>query len=190
MVFFQTKSPNFGQFWRVLQWKMLVCIFCDHYVYLGPFGIFLAILYICWLFGIFTPYLLVIWYICWLFVIFVGYCYICCFLVYFWLFSIFSRFGLLYQEKSGNLVFNALEVFFFIFCCPVPRSDLWNVAGFEPPTGRPSRWRVKCPYYVMIQSLQLQLDPENVSFKFNQGDRIGRSFDILAVVFFGHFYEF
>jgi hypothetical protein len=25
MVCFQTKNPNLGKFWRVLQWKMLVC---------------------------------------------------------------------------------------------------------------------------------------------------------------------
>jgi hypothetical protein len=36
MVYFQTKNPNLGIFWRVLQWKML---------------------YILWSFGIFSPVL-------------------------------------------------------------------------------------------------------------------------------------
>jgi hypothetical protein len=71
--------------------------------------------YILWPFGIFFGYLIyfmAIWYILWPFGIFCGH------LVYFWLFGIFyghlvyfrlftyvvyfSRFGLLYQEKSGN----------------------------------------------------------------------------------------
>jgi hypothetical protein len=63
---FQTKNPNLGKFWRVLQWRMLVYVMaiwsispqfgrsCGHSIY-------------------FT----VIWYV-------------------------FSRFGILYQEKSGN----------------------------------------------------------------------------------------
>jgi hypothetical protein len=45
MAYFQTKNPNFGKFWRVLQWKMLVYyiaswsilllfgLFCVHLVY-------------------------------------------------------------------------------------------------------------------------------------------------------------
>jgi hypothetical protein len=63
-IFFQTKNPNLGKFWRVLQWKMLVYFTVIWYI-----GI-VAIGYICWLFGIFVGYLvylLVIWYICWLF---------------------------------------------------------------------------------------------------------------------------
>jgi hypothetical protein len=51
MVCFQTKNPNLGKFWGVLQWKMLVyfmdnlSIFCSfvifygHLVYFLPFGI-------------------------------------------------------------------------------------------------------------------------------------------------------
>jgi hypothetical protein len=44
MVCFQTKNPNLGKFWRVLQWK--IGIFCGHLVHftvfcyiLGTFGI-------------------------------------------------------------------------------------------------------------------------------------------------------
>jgi hypothetical protein len=39
MVFFQTKNPNLGKFWRVLQWKMLVC-FITVWNILRPFGRF------------------------------------------------------------------------------------------------------------------------------------------------------
>jgi hypothetical protein len=51
-IFFQTKNPNLDKFCRVLQWKMLVYlwsfgIFYSHMVY------FMAIWYICGLFGIF-----------------------------------------------------------------------------------------------------------------------------------------
>jgi hypothetical protein len=63
MVYFQTKKPYLGNFWRVLQWKML------------------------WTFGLFYSYL----------VYFVAIRYIIGNLVY-----ISSRFGILYQEKSGN----------------------------------------------------------------------------------------
>jgi hypothetical protein len=52
MAYFQTKNPDLGKFWRVLQWKMLVFYmaiwvyfiaiwyFCGHYVYLWLFGVF------------------------------------------------------------------------------------------------------------------------------------------------------
>jgi hypothetical protein len=47
MVCFQTKNPNLGKFWKVLQWKMMV--FYDHFV------LFTAqcyiLLYIWWSFG-------------------------------------------------------------------------------------------------------------------------------------------
>jgi hypothetical protein len=59
MVYFQTKNPHLGKFWRVLQWKMLVYFVAIRPIFL-PLGIF------------------------------------CGLLVY------ISRFGLLYQEKSGN----------------------------------------------------------------------------------------
>jgi hypothetical protein len=51
MVCFQTKNPNLGQFWRVLQCKILVYIFYDHLVY------FTAIGNILWPFGIFYGHL-------------------------------------------------------------------------------------------------------------------------------------
>jgi hypothetical protein len=43
MAYFQTKNPNLGKFWRVLQWKMLIY--------------FVAIWSILWLFGKFPPIL-------------------------------------------------------------------------------------------------------------------------------------
>jgi hypothetical protein len=53
MVCFQTKNPNLGKFWRVLQWKMLVYILC-------PFGLF----YSHWkYFYSHLVYFVVIWYI-------------------------------------------------------------------------------------------------------------------------------
>jgi hypothetical protein len=33
MVYFQTKNPNLGKFWRALEWKMLVYVFYDHLEY-------------------------------------------------------------------------------------------------------------------------------------------------------------
>jgi hypothetical protein len=39
MVYFQTKNFNLGNFWRVLQWKILIYFLC-HAVYLRPFDIF------------------------------------------------------------------------------------------------------------------------------------------------------
>jgi hypothetical protein len=39
MVFFETKNPNLGKFWRVLQLKMLV-YFMPNWSILGSFGIF------------------------------------------------------------------------------------------------------------------------------------------------------
>jgi hypothetical protein len=59
MVYFQTKNPDLGKFWKVFQWKMLVflwpfCLFYGHMVYV------MAIWYILWSFGIFFPF----WYIC------------------------------------------------------------------------------------------------------------------------------
>jgi hypothetical protein len=51
MVYFQTKNPILGKFWKVLQWKMLV--------FYGQMVYFMAIWYIMWSFGIFFPF----WYI-------------------------------------------------------------------------------------------------------------------------------
>jgi hypothetical protein len=52
MVYFQTKKPNLGNFWRVSRWKMLV-YFIDIWYIFQPFGILYGDL----------VYFLVIWYI-------------------------------------------------------------------------------------------------------------------------------
>jgi hypothetical protein len=66
MVYCQTKNSSLGQFWRVLQWKMLVecMVICS---ILWPFDTCYGL----------SVYFVVIWYS-------------------------FPRFGILYQEKSGN----------------------------------------------------------------------------------------
>jgi hypothetical protein len=45
MVCFQTKNPNLGKFWRVLQWKIMV-------FFMDTWSIFTAFCYILWTFGI------------------------------------------------------------------------------------------------------------------------------------------
>jgi hypothetical protein len=65
MVRFQTKNPNMGKFWGVLQWKILV-------------------------------YFMTIWSILRPLEMFYGH------LLYFVVIYISPRFGILYQEKSGN----------------------------------------------------------------------------------------
>jgi hypothetical protein len=65
IVYFQTKNPNLGKFWSVLQWKMLVnftafwsllrpfgifyahlvCIFCGHFGTFSCFGVFFPFWY-------------------------------------------------------------------------------------------------------------------------------------------------
>jgi hypothetical protein len=52
MVYFQTKNPNLGKFWRELQWNMLV-YFMDIWFILWPLGLFHSN----WV------YFVVIWYI-------------------------------------------------------------------------------------------------------------------------------
>jgi hypothetical protein len=68
MVCFQTKNPNLGKFWRVLQHKILVCTFYGHFVH------------------------------------FTDFCYIIYIIICTYMYNLvsFSRFGILYQEKSGN----------------------------------------------------------------------------------------
>jgi hypothetical protein len=66
MVCFQTKNPNLGKFWRVLQWEIFI-YFMIIWSILRPLEIFYGHL----------VYFVVIWYIS-------------------------RRFGILYQEKSGN----------------------------------------------------------------------------------------
>jgi hypothetical protein len=51
-LYFRTKNPNLGEFWSVLQWKMLVCFMSIWYT-LRPFAIFYGL----------SVYFLVIWYI-------------------------------------------------------------------------------------------------------------------------------
>jgi hypothetical protein len=41
MVYFQTKNPNLGKFWRALEWKILV-YFMTIWNILLPFGIIYA----------------------------------------------------------------------------------------------------------------------------------------------------
>jgi hypothetical protein len=53
MANFQTKIPNLGKFWRVLQWKMLEYFMVIWFIF-RPFGFFLDIWYI---------YVSAIWYI-------------------------------------------------------------------------------------------------------------------------------
>jgi hypothetical protein len=94
MVYFQTKKSkiwvNFGG-----SCNGRICyIIMSLWQILRPFGIFLTIRYIFWLFGIFYGYLvyfLVIWYIFWLFGIFSGYLvYLLVIWYIFYLFGIFS----------------------------------------------------------------------------------------------------
>jgi hypothetical protein len=54
MVNFQTKNPYLGNFWRVLQWKMLVYFMDVRYI-LQPLVYFMDIWY---------RYIVQIWYIC------------------------------------------------------------------------------------------------------------------------------
>jgi hypothetical protein len=68
MVYFPTKNPNLGKFWKVLQWTMMV--------FLGPFCLFYGQM----------VYLLSGQLVCTFYA----------HLIY------FSRFGMLYREKSGN----------------------------------------------------------------------------------------
>jgi hypothetical protein len=46
MVFFQTKNPHLGKFWRVLQWKLLVYFMPIWYILYGHLPYFMAIWYI------------------------------------------------------------------------------------------------------------------------------------------------
>jgi hypothetical protein len=50
MAYFQTKNPDLGMFWRVLQFKMFV-------YYMAMWSTFPDIWYILWPFGIFNGYL-------------------------------------------------------------------------------------------------------------------------------------
>jgi hypothetical protein len=58
MVYFQTKNPNLGKFWKVLQWKMLevlrasLSILRQNGIFYGHLVHFVVILYIFPRFGI------------------------------------------------------------------------------------------------------------------------------------------
>jgi hypothetical protein len=52
MVYFRTKNPNFGIFWRVLQWKLLV-------YFMAIWSIFRPFWYILWRLGIFCNHLVI-----------------------------------------------------------------------------------------------------------------------------------
>jgi hypothetical protein len=127
MVYFQTKNPNFGQIWECLAMKD-VGKFCSHLVH------FSAISYILCPFGIFCGHLVhfvVIWYI----------------LRSFW--YIFPRFGMLYQEKSGN---PALQVY-------RANPAHWLIR-LNPCLPRPNRFRRK----VFLSGLRAdQCDQMNLS---------------------------
>jgi hypothetical protein len=56
MVCFQTKNPNLGKFWRVLQWKMFAFL-CPFGLFYGHWKHFMTIWYILWSFGTFLPVL-------------------------------------------------------------------------------------------------------------------------------------
>jgi hypothetical protein len=53
MVYFKTKNPNLGLFWRALEWKMLVYFMAIRYYHLCPFGVVCGRL----------VYFVVLWYI-------------------------------------------------------------------------------------------------------------------------------
>jgi hypothetical protein len=53
IVYFQTKNPKLGKFWRVLQWNMLV-YFMTIWAMFRPFGLFMTLWYM---------YFVIIWYI-------------------------------------------------------------------------------------------------------------------------------
>jgi hypothetical protein len=72
MVYFQTKNPDLGNFWRPTEWKMFVKSNAVRGI-VRSFGNLVVIFYISYQFGIYVP----IWYIS-------------------------TSFGILYHGKSGN----------------------------------------------------------------------------------------
>jgi hypothetical protein len=56
MVYFQTKNPNWGKFWRALDWKMLSYL-CPFGIFYGQLGYFMTILVNFCSFGTFFPVL-------------------------------------------------------------------------------------------------------------------------------------
>jgi hypothetical protein len=100
MVYFQTKNPNAGKFWRALEWKRLVYSIVIWNI-LWPLGIFYGHL----------VYFMAIWYILWPFGIFYGHLYI---LRHFGNFVaiwyIFPQFGILCQNLA-TLIEMCLSIF-------------------------------------------------------------------------------
>jgi hypothetical protein len=94
MVYFQTPKTIWVTFGRYCNGRC--------WYFLWPFrllGLFLAVCYILWLFGIFFPF----WF-AYMYVIFYGH------LVHFVaIWYILPRFGMLYREKSGNPVLSETE---------------------------------------------------------------------------------
>jgi hypothetical protein len=99
LFYFQTKfsnqksNPNLSKFWKILQCKMLIYFTAIRSILL-PFGI-----HSLWPFGVVSGhlvYFMVIWYV-----------------------GMFSRFGMLHQEKSGDpggkVAFHALPPFLTFF---------------------------------------------------------------------------
>jgi hypothetical protein len=111
MACFQTKNPNFGKFWRVLQWEILVYfiavwsillplgIFCGRLVYFTViWSILLSFVYFTYCHLV---YFTVIWSILLSFgTYFMAICYILWPFVIFYL-AYFYRFDMLYEEKPG-----------------------------------------------------------------------------------------
>jgi hypothetical protein len=100
MVYFQTKNPNLGKFWRALEWKM----FWSFGVFSGHLEYFRDVWYILETFGIFYGTLgsvVIIWYI-------------------------FHRFEILCQEKYGNPGLELVGRHCLIFLVPSGRNT-WRL---------------------------------------------------------------
>jgi hypothetical protein len=57
MVYFQTKNPNLGKFWRVLDWKKFISFLWPFGTFYGYLGYFTTIWYILYSFVTFGPVL-------------------------------------------------------------------------------------------------------------------------------------
>jgi hypothetical protein len=91
------QNPNVGTFWRAFEWKMFVHFIVIWYIFVH-FGISVAIFVFLWPFLYFYgPFDIPVAILVFLFLFYFYFKYIL------WSFGIyFSRFGMLYQEKSGN----------------------------------------------------------------------------------------
>jgi hypothetical protein len=61
MVYFQTKNPDLGKFWRAFDWKLFVYFVTIWHILrrIGIMYIHMSVWYILWSFGIFFPF----WYV-------------------------------------------------------------------------------------------------------------------------------